>query len=44
MWSGCRQADLVVSQAYPGMTRCILTFLHLRQYSNEDVEVSIDKK
>ena len=30
---------LVVSQAYPG----ILAFLHLRQPSNEDVEVSIDK-
>ena len=26
------------------MTRCILTFLHLRQYSNEDVEISIDNK
>ena len=36
-------ADLVASQAYPGMTRSILAFLHLRQPSNEDIEVSIDK-
>ena len=43
MWSGCRRVDLVVSQAYPGMTKCILAFLHLRQSSNEDVDVSINK-
>ena len=43
MWSGCRRSDLVVSQAYPGMTKCIQAFLHLRQPSNEDVDVSINK-
>ena len=24
MWFGCRQLDAVVSQAYPGMPRCVL--------------------
>ena len=31
MWSGCRRADQVVSQAYPVMPRYALAFLHLRQ-------------
>ena len=31
MWSGYRQANLVVSQAYSGMPRYVLAFLHLRQ-------------
>ena len=30
MWSGCRQADPVVSQAYPGILRYVLAFVHLR--------------
>ena len=34
MWFGCRQPDAVVSQAYPGMLRCVLAFLHLRQSSS----------
>ena len=34
MWFGCRQPDAVVSQAYLGMPRCELAFLHLRQPSS----------
>ena len=34
MWSGCRQADSAVSQAYSGMPRYVLAFLHLRQPSS----------
>ena len=30
MWSGCCRADPVVSQAYPGMPRYVLAFLHLK--------------
>ena len=31
MWFCCRQPDAVVSQAYPGMQRCVLALLHLSQ-------------
>ena len=34
MWCGCRRADPVVSQAYPGMPRYVMAFLHLRQPSS----------
>ena len=34
MWYGCRRADQVVSQAYPGMPRYILAFVHLGQLSH----------
>ena len=33
MWYGCRRADPVVSQAYPGMPRYALAFVHLGQLS-----------
>ena len=48
MWSGCRRADPVVSQAYPGMPRYVLAFLHLKAalrviLRNEGVAVCIDR-